>query len=124
MDELKREKQLVLRMLDRINQHTYNHPITIPVLSQEFQVDERKVKQVIEELRDAGHKVGSHKTKPYGVFIARGPVEIHETATRLENEGLRFLKKARQLRDFGSKEPTVFEQIMEVPEMNLGNAAH
>jgi len=114
MDELKREKQLVLRVLDRIQQHTYDRPITIPTLAQEFGIDERKVKQVIEELRDAGHKVGSHKMKPYGVFIARGPIEIHETATRLENEGLRFLKKARQLRDFGNTCPTIWEQIIDV----------
>jgi biotin operon repressor len=121
MDDLKREKQLILRVLDRIQQHTYKHPITIPVLAAEFGVDERKIKQLVEELRDAGHKVGSHKEKPYGVFIARSPVEIHPTATRLENEGLRFLKTARQLRDFGSINPTIFEQVIDVPAADPGH---
>jgi biotin operon repressor len=115
MDDLKRETQLILRVLDRIQQHTYNHPITIPVLAVEFGISERKVKQVIEELRDGGHKVGSHKEKPYGVFIARCPIEIHPTAMRIRKEGVKFLKKANQLMDFSSAHPTVFEQPIDIP---------
>lgn len=117
------ETALVLRILARIQEHTYNDPITIPVLAAEFCIDQRKVKSCIEQLRRAGHKIGSKKTKPYGTFVARDGLDIHETASRLEKEGIQLLKRARELRDFGKTQPTVFEQLQDIPEPTGERAA-
>lgn len=103
-------------MLKRIEQHTIENPITIPTLAQEFAIDERKAKECIGVLVDNGFKIGSSKRKPYGMFIARNPEEIYETAMRLREEGLHYLWRAKKLLDFKGAEPTLFEQFRDVPE--------
>jgi len=76
----------------------------------------------VEELRQAGYKVGSHKTEPMGLFMAKYPEEIHPTAVRIEQEGVALIMKARRLRDFSGVEPTIFEQEFVVPPDASGAA--
>ncbi len=109
------DRQLLLRVLARIQQHTFSNPIKIHAIVEEFGVKERQVKMIVEELRKAGYKIGSHKTKPYGLFIAKYPEEILDTACRIEQEGVALIQRARALRDFKSAEPTVFEQDALLP---------
>lgn len=116
MTHSRRDIQLPLRILARIQQHTAKDPIKIKTLAEEFQISERSVKGYIFELVDAGHKIGSRKTEPMGVFLASDPSQIHETARRIHDEGIKFLVRAKKLNDWGSKEPTVWEHLPEVDE--------
>lgn len=111
MNQARRDIQLPLRILARIQQHTSKDPIKIRTLAEEFGISERSVKGHIFELVDAGHKIGSRKTEPMGVFLASHPSEVYETAKRIHDEGIKFLLRAKKLMDWGGVEPTIFEQV-------------
>ena len=111
MNSARRDIQLPLRILARIQQHAAKDPIKIRMLADEFNIGERVVKGCIYELVDAGHKIGSSKKEPMGVFIATHPSELFETARRIHDEGIKFLVRAKKLMDWGGIEPTVFEQM-------------
>ena len=108
-----RDMQIALRVLKRIEEHTIREPITIPALAAEFGIAEREVKSCIVELVEAGHKVGSNKSKPMGVFIARDPSEIYETAMRLHREGLKYLARSKKLREGWGEQVSVWEGAFE-----------
>jgi hypothetical protein len=117
-----KDVQLPLRILARIQQHLgENNAIKIKALSEEFGICERQVKGHIEELRDAGYKIGSRKSPAdlAGVFIATHPAEIYETVTRLHEEGIKLLVRAKKLLDWKNDQPTVFEQLPETDESLL-----
>jgi len=106
------ELDLHLRVLGVIQQHDLKDPITIPQLTEMFGLppDHRRTKSIIKKLVDNGHKIGSSKVEPMGLFLARNPEEMFETAERLRQEARKIFAKANKLMDFGSHEPTVWEQ--------------
>lgn len=116
MNSRKRDIQLPLRILARLQQHTIKNPITAESLGAEFDLSRREVMAITLELIDAGHKIGSNKAKPLGIYIATHPIEVHETARRMEKEGIKYLERARKLMDWGGKQPTIFEQLIDVGE--------
>jgi predicted transcriptional regulator len=107
------EADVALRILAVIQRHTIKDPITISQLAEMFGLQERGVKSYLKMLIDNGHKVGSNKSAPLGVFIARYPEEMRETAERLHREGVKMIAKAHRLMDYGNKELTIFEQPLE-----------
>lgn len=112
----KRDTQLSLRILKRIEQHTKPHPIKIKALEAEFGVTNRDVKSRIADLIDAGYKIGSSKREPMGVFMATHPTEVLETVKRMKDEGLKYLVRARKLLTWDEQQPTVFEQMPELDQ--------
>lgn len=117
MTEQKQAVQIHVRMWNRISLHTKREPITIPVLAAEFGMSEREVKMCLEQLIDAGCKIGSSKIKPRGVFKANHPSDIYETVERLRKEGIRYLVKAKKLATWDGREPTIFEQMPDPAEI-------
>jgi hypothetical protein len=111
MTEHKKEIQLHLRIYNRIATHTIFEPIKIKALASEFLVSERVVKGCIEQLIDAGCKIGSSKKEPMGVFKAEHPAEIFQTADRMKKEGIRYLVRAKKLLTWDGSSPTIFEQM-------------
>jgi len=111
---------LTLRILQRISQHTQKSKIKIPALSEEFGIDERNVKYRVSLLRRAGFKVASNKNtkdgEEQGVWLASSAEEIYPTAMRLRQEGLELFVQAKNLLDFKSADPTIFEQLPDLPE--------
>ena len=114
------ELDLHLRVLEKISQHTQAHTITAAALAEMFGLrtrdgrpDERKIKTITQRLVETGHKIGSSKVEPKGFFLARTPEEIYDTAERLRQEGRKYFAKANKLADFGSQEPTIWEQPSE-----------
>lgn len=112
----RRDIQLPLRILARIQEHTREHPITYKTLAEEFQVDWRKVAEIVLELVDAGHKIGTSKTKPLGCFLAKDPAELLDTIERLRTEARKMFARSNRLADWGHTQPTVFEQLADVNE--------
>jgi len=67
-------------------------------------------------LRDAGHKIGSLKGgKAMGYFLARSPLEIHSTIEHMRSQGKKIIVRSNKLANWGSSQPSVFEQIAETP---------
>lgn len=122
MNQTKRDIQMPLRILARVQQHIGDSDaIKIKALSEEFGICERQVKVCILELIDAGYKIGSRKSPAElaGVFIARGPADVRETAIRIHEEGIKLLVRAKKLLDWNNMQPTVFEQLPETDESLL-----
>lgn len=105
-----RNTTLTLRVLARIQQYTIEQPITGEALAAEFGTSWRKIAEIVEELRDAGHKIGSSKSKPMGYFIARHPAELQGTLNHLEGQAKKILARRNRLAWWGGSQPTVFEQ--------------
>jgi hypothetical protein len=112
------DTQLTLRLLARIQLHRIEDPIAGRVLAEEFGIDIRRVQMVVEELRDARYKIGSSMdgSKP-GYFLARNADELYETAEHYRSRARAFLGRANRLMDFGSMQPTLYEQP--VTEANI-----
>lgn len=104
-----RNTMLALRVLARIQQHTIEQPITGEALAAEFSTSWRKVAEIVEELRDAGHKIGSSKSKPMGYFLARHPSELISTLNHLEGQAKKILARRNRLAWWGGSQPTIFE---------------
>ena len=105
-----RDTQLALRILARIQQHGIDDPITGHALAFMFGINIRQVQHIVEELRDAGHKVGSSMAAPMGYFIAKRPEELLDTVEHYRSRAKEFCIRANRLLDFGSLAPTIFEQ--------------
>lgn len=105
------DTQLALRVLARIQMHRKEDPIAGHALAEEFGINLRKVQWVIEELRDADYKIGSSMdaSNP-GYFLARNAEELSETAEHYRSRARAFLGRANRLMDFGSLQPTLYEQ--------------
>jgi hypothetical protein len=108
------DTRLTLRILARIQIHRIEYPITGRALAEEFGIDIRKVQLVVEELRKGGHKIGSQMANPAGYFLARNPEELYETAEHYRSRAKEFCLQANRLMDFGSAQPTIFEQTVEI----------
>lgn len=111
--ERSKDTQLTLRVLARIQLHRVEDPIAGHALAEEFRINLRRVQTVVEELRDAGYKIGSSMdgSNP-GYFLARNAEELFETAEHYRSRARRFLGTANRLMDFGSLQPTIFEQTV------------
>lgn len=107
------DTHLTLSVLARVQQHNASDPITGHALAELFGINIRQVQTIVEELRDAGHKVGSSMGKPLGYFLAKTPEELIGTAEHYRSRAREFCIRANRLMDFGSLEPTVFEQPVE-----------
>lgn len=107
------ELQLTLRILQKIQQHTPEDPIPGRALAEEFGINRRDVQRHIEELRDAGYKIGSSMGEDPGYFIAKHPHELLPTANHYRHRAKVFCQKANRLMDFGSDAPEIFEQPIE-----------
>ncbi len=110
----KYETGLALKILARISVASKQYPVKYQALADEFGVDWRKIADVVEQLRDAGHKVASVNGTPPGCFIAKSPAEMAPTALRLEIQGKRIIQRARKLMDFGNMERTLFDSAAEI----------
>lgn len=104
------ETALTLRVLARIQQHGPECPITYDALAAEFQISWRKVATIVEQLRDAGHKVGSSNSEPHGCFLARTPEELNPTITRMKDQAKKILARTNRMADWGSMAPSIWEQ--------------
>ncbi len=109
MKPINRERQLPLRVLRRVEQHTKNDPILGAALAEELGVSWRTVAACVEELRDAGFKVGSSNQSPMGYFMARDSYQMLETVDRLRSQAKKILARTNRMMDFQSQQPTVFE---------------
>lgn len=108
-----RDTQLALRVLARIQQHSIDAPILGHNLAAEFNTDIRKIADIVEQLRDGGHKIGSNKAKPMGYFLARTPEELSPTIERLRDTAKEIFARTNRMADWGHKEPTIFEQQLQ-----------
>ena len=108
---------LTLRVLARIQQYSQDGPITGAALAAEFGISWRKVADIVEDLRDNGHKVGSSMTAPMGYFIAHHPVELVSTLEHLESRAKKILGRRNRLANWGGAQPTIFEQQIEAREI-------
>lgn len=104
------DTQLALRILSAIQRHGIEHPIPGHQLAEMFDIDLRRVQSIVEELVDSGQKIGSSMKRPCGYFLAKHPDELTETAEILRTRGRKYFARANKLLDFGSNQPTVFEQ--------------
>lgn len=104
------EVALTLRVLARIQQHDSACPITYDSIAAEFQISWRKVATIVEQLRDAGHKIGSSNSEPHGCFVARTPEELSPTITRMKDQAKKILARTNRMADWGNAEPSIFEQ--------------
>lgn len=109
-----RDTQLALRILARIQEYDIKAPITGEALAQEFGTNWRKVADIVEQLRDAGHKIGSSMSKPMGYFLARSPEDLQGTLTHLESRAKKILARRNRLAWWGGAQPTIFEQEIAV----------
>lgn len=96
----RRDIQLPLRILARIQQHTRENPITYKALAEEFQTDWRSIAEIVLELVDAGHKIGTSKTKPLGCFLAKDPADLADTIERLRKEARKMFARSNRLADW------------------------
>jgi hypothetical protein len=106
------ETQLALRILNRLQSHTIDNPITAEALGAEFGLTRREVMSITLDLLDNRHKVASSKGKKPGLFIARSPAEAFDTAERMKREGLKYLVRAKKLMTFDDKQTTIYEEIV------------
>jgi biotin operon repressor len=109
------DTKLALRVLARIQQHDSRSPIMYDSLAAEFQISWRKVASIVEELRDAGHKIGSSNSEPHGCFLARTPEELSPTITRMKDQAKKILARTNRMADWNSMNPTIFEQQETIP---------
>ncbi len=105
-----RNTTLALRILARIQQYTIENPITGEALAVEFGTNWRKVAEVVEDLRDTGHKIGSSLKKPMGYFLARHPAELLGTLEHLDSRANKIRARRNRLANWGGTQPTIFEQ--------------
>lgn len=110
------ETMLTLRVLARIQMHSIRSPITGGTLAKIYGIDIRHVQHIVEDLRDAGHKIGANQSPPRGYFLAKGPDEMFETAELLRDRGRTFFARAARLMNFGGNQRTVWEQETELGE--------
>ena len=109
----RRDVEIPLRILKRLQAHTQDDPITAETIGAEFGLDRRQVMGICQQLLEAGHKVCSTKVKPFGMFIARTPSEAYSTAERMRKEGLKYLVRAKQLMNFNEAQRTIYEEIID-----------
>lgn len=109
------DTNLALRILGRIEEHGIENPIKIRTLQEEFNLTERDIKAFVRSFRLNGHKIGSSKREPYGLFKAKHPSEIKETADRFFSDCKEAYFIGKQLLNWSEREPTVFEQLPEIP---------
>ena len=113
-------ESLTLALLARIENYTYSNPIKIKALTQEFGIDDRSVKAHVRLMRLSGHKIGSRRHEPAGLFKAKHPSELSETIEDIRHEGRERFHFANVLADWGSASPTIFEQQEEM-EKEIGS---
>jgi len=121
MNSSKRDTMLHLRVLAVLKTRTITNPITGQTLADEFGVDWRKIAEIINLLRRAGHKIGSSKggkdlsgnVIPMGYFVARDPSEIVGTVKHMKEEAIQILSMAKKLETWGTN-PTLFEEQIDL----------
>jgi len=107
---------LALRVLKRIGQHSISNPITGGSLALEFGTSWRTIASIVEDARDSGHKIGSSKGgKAMGYFLASNPQELHSTIAHMRSQGKKIIVRSNIMANWGSSQPSVFEQIIETP---------
>ena len=112
-----KDTQIALRMLARIQLHTVKSPITGKELADVFGLRNiRQVTQIIETLRDNGHKVASSKggfnqylgfIVPSGYFIAKTPEEMRATADFYQSTIEQLSRRRKKLMTFEGA-PTIW----------------
>jgi biotin operon repressor len=106
----KRDMKLALSMLKIIERHDINNPVKGQALAEMLNISWRNVADIIEILRDCGYKIGSNKGNPMGYFVARDAGELHDTTMHMENMAKKILSRVNKMRNWGTSQPTVFEQ--------------
>ena len=107
--DTKRETQLRLRVLKKIQQHTSANPVKYDVIALEFNTSWRKIASCVEDLRDAGWKIASTNSAPHGCFLAQTPAELRPTVIRMADQAKKILIRVAKMKDWSDSEPKIFE---------------
>ncbi len=113
-----KDTMLHLRVLAVLKSHSITNPITGQALATSFGVEWRKIADIVNLLRRAGHKIGSSKgakdsqgnATPMGYFLATDPSEIAGTVKHMKDEAIEILTLAKKLESW-DETPTLFEQV-------------
>jgi hypothetical protein len=110
---------LITRILSTIECHTPSNPITSGDLSAMYGIDVRQINDIVKKLIWGRRKIRSWRggwdewlgrDMPAGYSLARNPEEMRASAEMLRSTAMSILDRARELMDFGSLEPQLWEQ--------------
>ena len=65
-----------VKVLNVILPYRFDHPIKFEKVQERSKMGRRTLQNVLEALKKKGHPVGSHKTAPFGLYMAKTKEEL------------------------------------------------
>ena len=108
---MKTETALTLKVLQTIEMHSFDNPITYGTLAEMWNTNWRTIAGIVEQLRLAGYKIGSNRNNDNpGCFLAKSPEEMAPTVSMMIEDLKTRKVKIERMMDWSGGEPTLFQQ--------------